>query len=65
MSVASPSGSRGPEQQAAYPIAVALPVIALSLAGMVDLLFERIIYRVGIHIPKDGSVMSAYHGATA
>ena len=53
------------EQQAAYPLAVALPVVALSLAGMVDLLFERIIYRIGIHVPKDGSVMSAYQGATA
>lgn len=53
------------EQQAAYPLAVALPVIALSLAGMVDLLFERIIYRVGIHIPKDSSIMPAYRGATA
>jgi hypothetical protein len=53
------------ERQAAYPLAVALPVIALSLAGMADLLFERIIYRVGIHVPKDGSVMAAYQGATA
>jgi hypothetical protein len=53
------------EEQAAYPLAVALPVIALSLAGMVDLLFERIIYRVGMHIPRDNSIMSAYRGATA
>ena len=60
---------RGPtrvaEQQATPPLAVALPLIALSLAGMVDLLFERVVYRIGIHIPKDGSVMSAYQGATA
>jgi hypothetical protein len=53
------------DQQAAFPLAVALPIIALSLAGMVDLLFERIVYRVGIHIPKDDSIMSAYRGATA
>jgi hypothetical protein len=60
---------RGPthvaEQQATPPLAVALPLIALSLAGMVDLLFERVVYRIGIHVPKDGSVMSAYEGATA
>lgn len=56
--------SRVAEQQVTYPLAVALPVIALSLVGMVDLLFERIIYRIGIHVPKDASVMSAYQGAT-
>ena len=60
---------RGPtrvaEQQATPPLAVALPLMALSLAGIVDLLFERVVYRIGIHVPKDGSVMSAYQGATA
>jgi len=52
-------------RQATYPLAVAVPAIALSLAGLVDLLFERIVYRIGIHVPKDESVMSAYRGATA
>ncbi|MBI5284551.1 MAG: hypothetical protein HY874_05600 [Chloroflexi bacterium] len=62
----APRGLRGvAEQGATVPLAVALPVIALALAGMVDLLFERVIYRIGIHVPKDASVMSAYRGATA
>lgn len=50
---------------AAVPPAVALPALALAVAGLVDLLFERIVYRIGIHVPRDPSVMSAYHGATA
>ena len=48
-----------------FPPAVAVPMVALVFAGMVDLLFERIVYRVGIHIPRDPSVMSAYRSATA
>ncbi|MDE3094872.1 MAG: hypothetical protein KGK07_02590 [Chloroflexota bacterium] len=52
-------------EQIAFPSVIALPVIVLALAGMLDLLFERIIYRIGIHVPKDASVMSAYQGATA
>ncbi len=47
------------------PPYVALPVIALAIAGVIDLLFERIVYRIGIHIPKDPSAMQAYRGATA
>ena len=48
-----------------FPPAVAVPMVALVFAGMVDLLFERIVYRVGIHITRDPSVMSAYRRATA
>src|SRR5512146_2324899 len=47
------------------PAYVALPVTALAIAGVIDLLFERIIYRIGIHIPKDPSAMRAYRGATS
>lgn len=47
-----------------YPLHVALPVTGLALAGVTDLLFERIIYRVGINVPKDPSALSVYRGAT-
>lgn len=47
------------------PPYVALPVVALAIAGVVDLLFERIVYRIGIHIPKDPATMRAYRGATS
>ena len=46
------------------PPNVAVPVTVLAIAGVVDLLFERIVYRIGIHVPKDASAMRAYRGAT-
>jgi len=54
-----------PGTGAAYPPAVALPVLALALVGLLDLAFERIVYRIGIHVPRDASLMPAYEGATA
>ncbi|TAK53736.1 MAG: hypothetical protein EPO22_15700, partial [Dehalococcoidia bacterium] len=42
-----------------------MPVVVLAIAGVIDLLFERIVYRIGIHIPKDESAMRAYRGATS
>jgi len=42
-----------------------LPVVVLATAGVIDLLFERIVYRIGIHVPKDESAMRAYRGATS
>jgi hypothetical protein len=47
-----------------HPAYVTVPVTVLAIAGMLDLLFERIVYRIGIHIPKDPAVMNAYRGAT-
>jgi hypothetical protein len=48
-----------------HPPYVALPVVALTIVGVIDLLFERIVYRIGIHVPKDESAMRAYRGATS
>jgi hypothetical protein len=39
-----------------------LPVVVLAIAGVVDLLFERIVYRIGIHIPKDPEAMARTRG---
>ncbi len=52
------------DSSSGQPPYVALPVIALAIAGVIDLLFERIVYRIGIHVPKDPSAMRAYRGAT-
>jgi hypothetical protein len=42
-----------------------VPVVVLAIAGVIDLLFERIVYRIGIHVPKDEGAMRAYRGATS
>lgn len=53
------------DSSSGHPPYVAVPVVVLAIAGVIDLLFERIVYRIGIHIPKDESAMRAYRGATS
>jgi hypothetical protein len=38
--------------------------IALALSGMTELLLQRVVYRVGVHIPRDGAYLETYRAAT-
>jgi hypothetical protein len=38
---------------------------ALAVSGLAEVLLQRVVYRIGVHVPRDGSLLSAYQAATA
>jgi hypothetical protein len=38
---------------------------ALAIAGLAEVTLQRVVYRVGIHIPRSGPALDAYHAATS
>ncbi len=37
---------------------------ALAVSGLAELFLQRIVYRIGVHIPRDGAVLEGYRVAT-
>jgi hypothetical protein len=40
-------------------------VALLAVSGLAELFLQRVVYRVGVHIPRDGAFLQAYRAATA
>jgi hypothetical protein len=46
------------------PASLTLLATALAIAGLGELLLQRVVYRAGMHIPREGISVSVYQGLT-
>src|SRR3990170_4540119 len=58
-----PAGTAGWTKAFQADLVVSLGT-ALALTGLAELFLQRIVYRVGVHIPRDGLFLEAYRFAT-
>ena len=58
-----PAGTAGWTKAFQADLVVSLGT-ALALTGLAELFLQRVVYRVGVHIPREGAFLEAYRFAT-